>query len=167
MFYFDLLEALYKNKIKYLIVGGFALNLHGVPRVTNDIDIIISMDKENINKVNEILNNLGYIPRLPENPDDIADPHKLKERIDNKNLTAFGFYNKNEPYKSVDIILDHPLNFEKAFQNKSIKKVTNIEIPLVSIEDLIKMKEKSNRNQDSSDINMLNKLKTFMENSDV
>lgn len=56
MFYFEILEGLYNNKIKYLIVGGLAVNLYGIPRVTQDIDIILSMDKENIlKKVREFM----------------------------------------------------------------------------------------------------------------
>lgn len=41
MYYFEVLGGLYKNKVRYLIVGGLAVNLSGVPRVTQDIDIII------------------------------------------------------------------------------------------------------------------------------
>ena len=48
MFYIDLLKALYNSKIQYLIVGGVAVNLHGVPRATFDFDLVISTDKSNI-----------------------------------------------------------------------------------------------------------------------
>jgi len=64
MFYFDIFRAVYQDRIKYLIVGGLAVNLHGVPRVTQDIDIIISTDKGNILKINKILKELNYVPRL-------------------------------------------------------------------------------------------------------
>ena len=48
MFYIDLLRELYHNKIKYLIVGGVAVNLHGVPRATFDFDLVISTDIDNV-----------------------------------------------------------------------------------------------------------------------
>jgi hypothetical protein len=48
MFYIDLLKSLYDNNIEYLIVGGVAVNLHGVPRATFDFDLVISTDKSNI-----------------------------------------------------------------------------------------------------------------------
>ena len=37
MFYFEVFKAFYQEKIKYLVVGGLAVNLHGVPRITYDI----------------------------------------------------------------------------------------------------------------------------------
>ena len=46
MYYFDVLGELYRKKIRYLVVGGLAINLYGVPRVTQDIDIIVAPDKE-------------------------------------------------------------------------------------------------------------------------
>ena len=48
MFYSDLLTEFGKSEIKYIIVGGLSVNLHGVPRVTQDVDIILSMDRNNI-----------------------------------------------------------------------------------------------------------------------
>ncbi|MDD3625786.1 MAG: hypothetical protein PHV06_00560 [bacterium] len=46
MIYFDVLSGLYQKNIKYLMVGGMSVNLYGIPRVTQDLDIIISTEKE-------------------------------------------------------------------------------------------------------------------------
>ncbi|GAB61086.1 MAG: hypothetical protein DWB56_09605 [Candidatus Jettenia sp.] len=162
MYYFEILEGLYKSKIRYLIVGGLSVNLYGVPRVTQDIDIIIAMNKENILKITSLLKELGYVPRLPVNPDDLANPDKVKNWIENKNLKAFSFYHKKDNYKVVDIVLIHPLDFEKSFINRTIKKAKDIDIYLASIDDIIKMKEFSGRNQDLSDIEMLKKVREYM-----
>jgi len=163
MYYFEVFNALYLAKVKYLVVGGLAVNLHGVPRITYDIDIIISTDRNNVLKLNKVLNNLGYIPRLPINPNDIADNKILKDWIENRNLKAFSFYHKKDNYKIIDIVLVHPLNFNDAFKNKIVKNVKNIEIYLASINDVVKMKEFSGRPQDLSDIIKLNKIKKFLE----
>jgi len=163
MYYFEVFNALYLAKVKYLVVGGLAVNLHGVPRITYDIDIIISTDRNNVLKLNKVLNNLGYIPRLPINPNDIADNKILKDWIENRNLKAFSFYHKKDNYKIIDIVLVHPLNFNDAFKNKIVKNVKNIEIYLASINDVVKMKEFSGRPQDLSDIIILNKIKKFLE----
>ena len=162
MYYFEILEALYKNKVEYLIVGGLAVNLYGVPRVTQDIDLIISTKKSNILKINAVLEDLGYTPRLPVKPQDLADPAKVRDWIENKNLKAFSFYHKKDNYKVIDILLVHPLHFEESFKNKTIKKLKDMEIYLVSLSDLIKTKEFSGRLQDYSDINMLNKIKKYL-----
>ncbi len=88
MYYFEVLEALYNNRVRYLIVGGLAVNLYGVPRVTQDIDLIISTSKSNILKVISILKNLGYAPRLPVNPNDLTEPDKVKDCRKNRCLTC-------------------------------------------------------------------------------
>ena len=155
MYYFNILEALFREKIRYLIVGGLAVNLHGIPRVTYDIDIIISMDKENILKLNKILNQLDYIPRLSMNPDELADKEILKTWIEEKNLKSFSFYNKDENHKVIDISVVHSIDFEKAFKQKVVKKLGSIDINLINIKDLIKMKQEIGRKQDLSDIELL------------
>ena len=163
MYYFDILEGLYKNMARYLIVGGLSVNLYGVPRVTQDIDIVIAMSKENILKIASLLKELGYVPRLPVNPDDLANHDKVKDWIENKNLKAFSFYHKKDHYKVIDIVLVHPLDFEKSFINRTVKKAKDIDIYLASIDDIIKMKKFSGRSQDLSDIEMLNKVRKYME----
>jgi len=163
MYYFEILEGLYKSKVRYLIAGGLAVNLYGVPRVTQDIDIVIAMDRENVLKITSLLKELSYVPRLPVSPDDLANPDKVKDWIENKNLKAFSFYHKNENYKVIDIVLVHPLDFEKSFKNRTVKRAKDIDIYLASIDDVVKMKEFSGRSQDLSDIEMLNKVRKYLE----
>jgi hypothetical protein len=163
MYYFEVLEALYKGRVRYLIVGGLAVNLYGVPRVTQDIDLIISTSKTNILKVISILKNLGYVPRLPVSPEDLADSDKVKDWIENRNLKAFSFCHKKDSYKEIDIVLVHPLDFEESFKNRTVKRVRDIEIYLASIDDIIKTKEFSGRAQDISDIEMLKKARKCLD----
>ena len=163
MYYFEILEGLYERKIRYLIVGGLSVNLYGVPRVTQDIDIIISTDRENILKIITLLKNQGYVPRLPVNPEDLAESDKVKDWVENRNLKAFSFYNKKDNYKVVDILLVHPLDFEESFKNRTVKRVKDIEIYLASIDDLIETKKFSGRAQDISDIKMLKKARKYLE----
>ena len=163
MYYFELLKELFKKHIQYLIVGGLAVNLYGIPRVTQDIDIIILMSKSNIKKLNMVLKELNYIPRLPINPDDLMNSEIVKQWIEERNLKALSFYHKEDDYKGIDIVLVHPLDFSQAFVNKTSKQINSIEIYLVSINDLITMKRASGRRQDLSDIEMLEKVKHFLE----
>ena len=163
MYYFEILEGLYERKIRYLIVGGLSVNLYGVPRVTQDIDIIISTDRENILKIITLLKNQGYGPRLPVNPEDLAESDKVKDWVENRNLKAFSFYHKKDNYKVVDILLVHPLDFEESFKNRTVKRVKDIKIYLASIDDIIKTKEFSGRAQDISDIEMLKKARKYLE----
>jgi len=166
MFYFEVFKAFYQEKVKYLVVGGLAVNLHGVPRITYDIDIIISTDRDNVLSLNQTLKNLGYIPHLPVNPDDLADEKRRKDWIENHNMKAFSFHHQSRNSQVVDIVLDHPLDFTKAFKRSAIKKVDDIEIYVASIDDMISMKKASTRPKDLSDIEMLKEAKELMEQKD-
>ena len=46
----EFIQCLNKNKVKYLLLGGWAVGIYGQPRTTKDIDFIISKDKKNLNK---------------------------------------------------------------------------------------------------------------------
>ena len=48
MFYLEVFRALEEHKVRYLLVGGLAMNLHGVPRMTMDIDLVIALDIKNL-----------------------------------------------------------------------------------------------------------------------
>jgi len=163
MYYFELLKEFHTSGIKYMIAGGLSVNLHGIPRVTQDIDIIISLDRDNIILTTSLLKKLGYIPTLPVNPEDLADESTRETWIREKNLIAFSFHHKADNFRVVDIVLVHPLDFNTAYANRTVKTVKDFSINLVSIDDLIKMKKASGRNQDLSDIELLNKLSLFMQ----
>jgi hypothetical protein len=100
---------------------------------------------------------------LPVKPADLADPEKVKDWTENRNMKAFSFNHKKDAYKVIDIVVVHPLDFEKSFKNRTEKKVKDITINLASIDDLIRTKEATGRAQDISDIEMLKKAKAFLE----
>jgi len=91
LYYFEIFEAFYLKKVKYLIVGGLAVNLHSVPRITQDIDIIISMNEEKLRKAIQTLEELDYISRLPVNPYDLSNSNIRNQWINEKNPHAFSF----------------------------------------------------------------------------
>lgn len=165
MYYFEVMDALYREQVQYLIVGGLSVNLHGVPRLTQDIDVILSMSPENVLKAVRLLKNLGFLPRLPVDPEDLADARKVKDWIENKNLKAFSFYQPDRPFEVVDIVLVYPLNFEEAYTRRVVRKLKDIEIPIACIDDVVAMKEFSGRDQDLSDVAMLKKVRNIMEGS--
>ncbi|HMV81472.1 MAG TPA: hypothetical protein PKA14_26330, partial [Leptospiraceae bacterium] len=119
MFYLDLFRDFQKNEIKYLVVGGLAVNLHGVPRMTNDVDVILSEEKENLVKFIESMRRLGYVPKLPVKADVLLDDEKINIWIKDRNLKAFTFYNTKDNYKVVDFLIVHPLNFAESYERKT------------------------------------------------
>ena len=53
MTYLDLFKSLQTHNIDYLLIGGLAMNLHGVPRMTMDVDLVIALDANNIAKLRD------------------------------------------------------------------------------------------------------------------
>ena len=147
----ELIKGLKKEKINYMIVGGYAVNFHGFSRNTVDIDLIIKFSLANLKKVEKFLKGAGMVSRLPV---DAISIFKFREEyIKNRNLIAWNFYNQNDPTEQVDILINHDISDFKAEKFK----VAQFEFKVICKEDLIKMKKKSGRDKDLLDIKELMK----------
>ncbi|PYR65345.1 MAG: hypothetical protein DMG20_14885, partial [Acidobacteria bacterium] len=65
--------ALNENQVRYLIVGGLAVVAHGYLRFTADVDLLLSVDSDNLKRTVGALKTLGYRPRAPVDFDDFVD----------------------------------------------------------------------------------------------
>lgn len=147
-----------KQKVEFVVVGGIALNLHGAIRGTADLDILIKMEDSNIRKVVKILRKQGYQVRQPVDPMDLANVQTREIWVREKNMKAFNFY-KDRELKEVDIIIDSPVSYESAAAQRIRLKVGRLVIPVISIEHLIKMKQKAGRPIDRMDVAELKEIK--------
>ena len=162
MYYFEELSEFHRQRVKYLVIGGLAVNLYGIPRVTQDIDLLISFDKGNVERLMNVLKELDYQTRVPVNPMLLSDPRMRKIWIEEKNMQVFSLFHKHHNFKVVDIIISTPISYEQAEANRTTVEVQDIEIHLIGMDELIQMKKISGREQDLSDIRAIEKLKTFM-----
>lgn len=158
MKFVDLLKEISKAKIKYLVVGGIAVNLHGIIRPTKDIDFIVYLERKNLLKFCRLMTRLGYLPKVPVKAEEFADPKKRNDWIKNKNMIVFCFYHKSDLMNVVDVFVKHPLPFEGMYQRRSIVFIDEVQVSVIGIKDLIRLKEKANRLQDQSDIMLLRKV---------
>jgi hypothetical protein len=140
------------NKVNYAVVGGYAVALHGVPRGTIDLDVIVSVGEESFINVEASLRSIGLIPRLPVTAKEVY--HFRKEYIENRNLIAWSFYNPLDLSEIVDIIITENCDDVSTVE----KQLANFKIKLVAKTDLLKMKRKSGRLQDLVDIAALEKV---------
>jgi TPP-dependent 2-oxoacid decarboxylase len=159
--YEDILREFKKQKVKYVLVGGIAVNLLGSLRNTADMDILVEMSDSNLKKIITILKNNGYRVKQPVDPMGMADKKTREDWIRNKHLKAFNFYKEKE-LKEVDIIIESPVSFEDAKKSALRIKIEDITLPVISIDNLIKMKKKTGRSIDRFDIEELKKIKKFM-----
>jgi hypothetical protein len=157
MFYVDLFRALQEADIRYLVVGGLAMNLHGIPRMTADIDIFLSLDEANVRKFLNVAISLDLVPAVPVPPESLADPEERRRWRDEKNMIVLSFRSRSHPAVPVDVFIEEPLPFEQAWSRR--KRVGTedgkLEISVASIRDMIAMKEKAGRLQDRSDLEIL------------
>ena len=145
----ELVKALKKNKVNYMVVGGYAVNFHGYSRNTVDIDLVIKFTLSNLKKVERLLGDMGMASTLPI---DAVSVFKFRdEYVKNRNLIAWNFYNKSDPTDQVDILINHDISDFKA--EKFL--VGDLELKVISKEDLLKMKKKAGRDKDLLDIKEL------------
>ena len=152
MFYLDLFKALQEYDINYLLVGGLAINLHGVPRMTMDVDLVIALDADNISKLETCSQSLGLRPSVPVKLADLAIASKREALFKEKHLIALSLIGEKPATPTVDIVIHHPLDFKKAYQNKIERDVSGTRVMLASIEDMITLKKAAGRAQDLADI---------------
>ncbi|MFH1710023.1 MAG: DUF6036 family nucleotidyltransferase [bacterium] len=158
MFYQKEISALNENKVRYMVVGGVALVLHGVVRLTADLDIMLDLSCKNLSTFLKVMKDLGYEPKLPVDPCDILDPKKRKKWAKEKNMIAFAFFNKKHDYKEIDMFIDEYIPFDAAYKRKKTLLAEDVKINIVSFDDLIALKKISAREQDKKDIKMLKEL---------
>lgn len=150
-----ILLELEKREIEYIVVGGIAVNLYGIPRMTYDLDLLLNLEDENLLKFLRLISKMGYSPKMPVKIMELANEQKRNKWIKDKNLKAFCLKNENAVIKEIDIVLNSPLNYDEAIKNVNRIELKNTAIPLIEIQDLIKMKENTGRKQDMSDIKYL------------
>ena len=155
----EILTDLTKNEVKYLLCGGLAVNIYGIPRVTADIDLIIDFTKDNVANFIEILLKHHYISNIPVGLENFVDEsYKNKIKIE-KNLIAYSFHSTLRSVTILDVIIDCPYSFSEMWINRESRNTRLGTINLVSIEHLIGMKEIANRIQDKKDVEALLKIK--------
>ena len=158
--YEEILRAFQKEKVKYILVGGIAVNLLGSFRTTADIDVLVEMTDKNLAKIVVILKKAGYHVKQPVDPMGIADKKTREDWIKNKNMKAFNFYKGDTSYNEVDIIIDSPVSYEDAKKDVIIMRINGVDLPVISFRKLIKMKQAAGRMQDKVDILELKRLMT-------
>jgi hypothetical protein len=152
MFILKLINHLDQHKVKYAICGGYAVALHGAVRGTVDIDLVISLNLEQISSAELALQKMGLFSRIPVTAKEIFQFRF--EYMQKKNLFAWSFVNPKNPVEVVDILLTFDLSDLKREKVNYVGK----DIWILDKKSLIKTKENTGRKQDQLDIDSLKKL---------
>ena len=143
--YRDMLHTLTDEKVRFILVGAYALAAHGYPRATMDIDIWVMPSPENADAVLRALSRFG------------APLHNLTKEDLLKDGTIFQI---GVAPRRIDIITAASgLRFEQAYQNSILVSIEGIDVRIPSIDDLILNKRATGRTKDLADAEALESLK--------
>ncbi|HRO41956.1 MAG TPA: hypothetical protein PL009_03940 [Flavipsychrobacter sp.] len=149
---------LHKRKIRYLLCGGLAVSIYGIQRTTADIDLLIDFEKENLQNFTNTMKLLSYVGSLPFSLEMLSTEKLRNQLIEEKNLIVYSFYNSRKNTFLIDVLVKTPFHFEEIWKRRQERKVGNTIINLISVDDLIIMKRSAGRQQDTKDVELLNKL---------
>jgi hypothetical protein len=142
--FLEFLELLSKHKVEFLLVGGYAVVLHGYIRSTGDMDLWIERTDDNYNKLKKVYTDFSA-PIFPE------------EQFSNPKFNVWGI--GVEPSKIEILTQVDGLQFNESYKNRNYFNIDKLQIPYIDFEDLIKNKLASGRYKDLADIEQLKKLK--------
>jgi predicted nucleotidyltransferase len=139
--FIDFLKLCNKYEVEYLVIGGYAVSIHGYPRSTKDLDLCIKISEANAKKMVYVINEFGF------------ESLKLKEKDFSQRdfITQLG----QEPVR-IDILNDlNGVPFEFAWKNRKEINFEGCKINFIGYNELLKVKEKAGRPQDLADISKL------------
>lgn len=148
--YRDMLHVLSDEKVRFLLVGAYALAAHGYPRATMDIDIWVMPSPGNVDAVFRALHRFG------------APVHDLTRDDLQTEGTIFQI---GVAPRRIDIITSASgLHFEETYERSLLVNIEGIEVHIPSIDDLIRNKRASGRTKDLADVEALESLRNSGHN---
>jgi len=129
-----------KNDVKYLVIGGIAAVLYGVPRATFDLDVLIEPTKDNVERLLSAMIEAGLGTASLTNAEDVLS----------KEITIF------TDRIRLDVQTSTPgISFEQAWQRRVTMNYRGQILEVISVGDLIASKTAAGRDVDLEDIRIL------------
>ena len=140
----ELLSLFNGHKVKYLVVGGYAVSFHAQPRATKDLDIFIKADAANAEAVYNALAEFGA-PLHGLTPEDFIEKGK--------------FYRMGHPPLMVDILPEiSGIDFDTAWEKRVEAEIDEgLKVPFIDTDNLIAAKLATGRLEDLADVEVLRK----------
>ncbi|MEN9796334.1 MAG: hypothetical protein RL653_30 [Pseudomonadota bacterium] len=152
------LRALNEAQVRYLVVGGVAVVLHGHLRTTADLDLVLQLSPDNAARGMRALTSLGYRPRAPVPAADFADAEIRRRWVEEKGLTVFSLWSPEHRELEVDVFVAEPFDFDEAYARSTCAPLVDTFAQVAALEDLVALKRLAGRAQDLADIEALERL---------
>jgi len=157
----EILSALADAGVEFVVAGGVAVVLHGVERLTLDLDLAIEMTPENLDRFLRTMRKLRLIPRIPVVAESLANPEVLRKMIEDKGALVFSFIDNDKPIRQVDVFLTKDLSYQRLSRDAVKIRVGKRKFQVASIDRLLEIKKsiREPREKDMIDIRELTRLK--------
>ncbi|MFP4395667.1 MAG: DUF6036 family nucleotidyltransferase [Anaerolineales bacterium] len=137
----EFIISLNDNRVRYLVIGGYAVSLHGYPRYTKDIDIWIEMSPENARRMVKAMEQFGF-GSLGLQADDFQEPDQIIQ---------LGY-----PPNRIDLITTPPgVDFESSYASRAEVEIDDVKVNFIDLEHLKQNKRAAGRLQDLADLENL------------
>jgi predicted nucleotidyltransferase len=155
----SIFRALNEASVRYLVVGGVAVNAHGYGRTTYDVDMVLALDPENITKAFSVLTEAGYVPIVPVTADQFSNRESRERWRNEKGMVVLPMTADRHPDTPIDLFITEPFDFTKELTAALWQElVSGVMVPVIRLETLLKMKRESGRPKDLADLDELNLL---------
>jgi hypothetical protein len=138
--YQEILAALARSQIDYIIGGGVACVLHGVERMTMDVDLAVLMSPTNLERFLTVMKQLKLVPRVPVAPEVLLNPKLVESMVTEKGALVFSFLDPDAPIRHVDIFLRKDLSYEALLPDSEVINLANFSVRILSKRKLLSIK---------------------------
>jgi predicted nucleotidyltransferase len=156
----EVLEALNQAQVRYLVVGGVAVVLHGYLRTTADLDLVVQLEPDNVRRALAALASRDYRPRAPVPAHAFADADTRRQWVRQKQLTVFSLWSASHPALEVDLFVEEPFDFDAVYARAIRVRLDRTEATLINLDDLLALKRLAGRPVDQQDVAALEALRS-------
>ncbi len=156
---FRIAQNLTEADIDFVIVGGLAVALHGYQRLTMDVDVVLAMTPDNLQRFVSLGKSLGLKPIIPVPIEALADPEQIDRWHREKGMLAFALRGPDLSSSVIDVLVRPEIGYERLRKDAVLVPVGPLTLPIASIDHLIAMKTGTGRSKDAIDIAELTKIK--------
>ena len=138
--YIEIIHALESAKVDFIVGGGIACVLHGVERITMDVDLAVHMNPDNLGRFIGVMAALGLRPRVPLAPAKLLDPVAVRTMIVEKGALVYSFGDPDRPIRQVDLFLKAELSYESLLPDSEWVELEGIRVRIVNRRRLLAIK---------------------------
>jgi hypothetical protein len=152
-------RALNEAGVRYIVVGGLAVNAHGYGRATFDVDVVLQLSAANLQAAFAALAAAGYQPAVPVTAAEFADPVTRESWRRDKGMVVLKMWSDRHRETPLDVFVTEPFDFDAEHRAALVQEIAaGLTVPFLRLDMLLELKRAAGRPKDLADIDELNLL---------